>query len=76
MFSVEKFSVEVRIYPSLKKYIFNVSVSSTQTLISNFLLLMRKGFSTYFWMTKEQVFNLNFSAGLHLVSGVEAVESL
>ncbi len=45
---------------------FIESVTNVQTLMSNFLLLMRKGFSTYFCITKEQVFSLNFYGELPL----------
>lgn len=60
MLSVQYYSVDVRIYPSLKKNSYNLSVNKAHTRISNFLFSIKKGLYTYFWITKEQLFSLNF----------------
>lgn len=54
--------MDVLRYPYLKKYMVMLSVSKVHTLISNLRSWIRNGFSTYFWITNEQVLSLNFSA--------------
>jgi hypothetical protein len=49
---------EVLIYPSLKMYALLSCETRIQSLISNFLLSMRRGFSRYFCKTKESDFTM------------------
>ncbi len=60
MLFVEYSSVLVRMYAYLKKKSSIFWVNKAQTLMSNFLLSIKNGFSMYFCITNEQLFSLNF----------------